>query len=69
VPTITALDGFHVADATTQLNGRAHHIQDRGHRIVVHRIAFECAIEINDVQRLETHCRKTQRLIGWVVVE
>ena len=50
-----AFDPVHVAYAAAELNRRAHHVEDRRHRIVVHRMSLEGAVEVDDVQRLEAH--------------
>ena len=64
-----ALDAVHVANAAAELHRRLHHVENGGHRIVVHRMPCEGAVEIDNVQGLEPHRRKAQRLVGGIVVE
>jgi len=63
------LDGRHIADAAAELHRDIHDGQDALDRAGVHRLAGECAVEIDHVQILESLRRKCGGLRGRIAVK
>ena len=62
-------DGLEIADTAAELDRDMDGIEDRRDRLLVHRAAFECAVEIDHMQPLEALFLEAPRLRRRVGVE
>ncbi len=59
-------DGVEVADAAAELDRDMHRLEDRLDRLLVHRAAFEGAVQIDHMQPFEAGFLEGARLRRWV---